>query len=258
MGIVQGLTEFIPVSSSGHLVIFPKVLGWEEGGLAFDTTLHLGTLTALVVYFFGDLKRMAVSFVRDLISQAKNFGRDTNLLLWLVLATVPAGLAGLLLENFIESRFRSILSVAFFLLLGSALMYFADKKIRSKGSEPTQKNVFAVGLFQCLALFPGFSRSGATISGGLLMGFNRELAARISFLLSLPVIAAAGLIQLPDALAQFSGGNLGILAMGFSSSAAAGYLSVYALLKFLKKNGLKVFIFYRVALGVFLILLHYS
>lgn len=258
MGIVQGLTEFIPVSSSGHLVIFPKLLGWEDSGLAFDTVLHMGTLLALLVYFSSDLKGFSVSFVKDLKKGFKSIESETRFLFWLILATLPAGLAGLLLENFIESKFRSILSVAVFLLLGSVLMYFADRKVGGKNLRPSLKNIFTVGLFQCLALFPGVSRSGATISGGLFVGFDRELAARISFLLSIPVIAVAGLFQLPVALLQFSGEDLGVLAAGFFSSAAAGYFSVYVLLKFLKKNSLRSFIIYRVVLGVFLILLHYS
>lgn len=264
MGIVQGLTEFIPVSSSGHLIIFPELMGWEQGGLAFDTTLHLGTLTALLVYFYKEIRGMVFSVAGDAGKLGLRFSQyspESKLVGWLLVATLPAGLAGLLFGDFLESSFRSVLSVSIFLLLGSVLMFFADKfgrnKDRSLPAPPlTFKKIVSVGFFQCLALFPGFSRSGASISGGLLSGLNRNQAAKISFLLSIPIIAAAGFFQLPEALGVYSGAGAGILISGFLSSVVSGYLAVAGLMKYLNSHGLKAFVIYRTALSFLLILLY--
>ncbi|KKS61441.1 MAG: Undecaprenyl-diphosphatase [candidate division WWE3 bacterium GW2011_GWA1_42_46] len=187
LGIVQGLTEFIPVSSSGHLIIFPELLGWEQGGLAFDTTLHLGTLTALLVYFYKDLRGMFNSLLLDFKKYGRFFSQfspESKLVMWLLIATIPAGLGGYFLGDFLEATFRSMLSVAIFLILGSILMLVAEKKTKLvdkalPAPALSFKKILTSGLFQCLALFPGFSRSGATISGGLLSGLNRLQAARL-------------------------------------------------------------------------------
>lgn len=260
LGAVQGLTEFIPVSSSGHLIIFPELFGWEDAGLAFDTTLHLGTLTALLVFFRKDILGMANALFKDLKGYGiryKKFSRDSKFVFWLIVATVPAGLTGLFLDSFFENTFRSSLSVAVFLIAGSILMFYANKRFSQNDSLPGFTQVLKVGLFQCLALFPGFSRSGATISGGLIAGLGRQQAAKVSFLLSIPIIAAAGLLQLPEAL----GGNFvvgtDILVAGFISSALFGYIAVSALMKFLSRYGLNVFVIYRSVLALFLILLNF-
>lgn len=266
LGIVQGLTEFIPVSSSGHLIIFPEIFGWEQGGLAFDTTLHLGTLVALLVYFYKDIRGMASSVIKDLGKFALSFSKyspESKLVVWLLIATIPAGIAAFLFGDFLESTFRSMLSVSIFLLLGSILMFFADRVAKNEDkSQPVPpvsfKKVFTAGFFQCLALFPGVSRSGSTISGGLLSGLNRTQAARISFLLSIPIIAAAGIFQLPDALVEYSGAGAGILISGFLTSALSGYFAVSFLMKYLTSRGLKLFIIYRVLLSIFLIFLYIS
>jgi len=263
LGIVQGLTEFIPVSSSGHLIIFPELFGWEQGGLAFDTTLHLGTLAALLVYFYKDIRGMGISVFKDMGKYSLSFPKyspESKLVVWLLAATIPAGIAAFLFGDYLESTFRSMLSVSIFLLLGSALMFFADKFGKNEDkSQPVPpvsfKKVVTAGFFQCLALFPGVSRSGSTISGGLLSGLNRTQAARISFLLSMPIIAAAGIFQLPDALAEYSGAGAGILISGFLTSALSGYLAVSFLMKYLNSHGLKVFIVYRLALSLLLIFL---
>ncbi len=266
LGIVQGLTEFIPVSSSGHLIIFPELFGWEQGGLAFDTTLHLGTLAALLVYFYKDLRSMALSVINDMGKPALRFtpySPESKLVVWLLTATIPAGIAAFLFGDYLESTFRSTLSVSIFLLLGSILMFFADRFGKDEDrSQPVPtvgfKKVIIAGFFQSLALFPGVSRSGSTISGGLLSGLNRTQAARISFLLSIPIIAAAGIFQLPDALAEYSGAGAGILISGFLTSALSGYLAVSFLMKYLNSHGLRSFIIYRVALSIFLIFLYLS
>ncbi|HAI63194.1 MAG: Undecaprenyl-diphosphatase [candidate division WWE3 bacterium GW2011_GWF2_41_45] len=264
LGIVQGLTEFIPVSSSGHLIIFPELLGWEQGGLAFDTTLHLGTLTALLVYFYKDLRGMFNSLLLDFKKYGRFFSQfspESKLVMWLLIATIPAGLGGYFLGDFLEATFRSMLSVAIFLILGSILMLVAEKKTKLvdkalPAPALSFKKILTSGLFQCLALFPGFSRSGATISGGLLSGLNRLQAAKVSFLLSIPIIAAAGIFQLPDALGDYSGAGMGILISGFLSSAVSGYLAVSGLMKYLNSHGLKVFVVYRLALSLLLIFLY--
>lgn len=264
LGIIQGLTEFIPVSSSGHLVILPKIFGWQDAGLAFDTTLHLGTLAALIVYFYSYIKKMIKVFLEDLFkkgARVSSYSSESRLLFSIAVGTVPAGLAGLIFGDFFESNFRSVLSVSIFLFFGSALMYLADKKIMSTNDFDKKKDlgnislsqVVKVGFFQCLALFPGFSRSAATISGGLLVDIKREDSAKLSFLLSIPIIAAAGIFQLPKALESLGGSNAGFLVLAFFASFLSGYIAVSWLLRYLGTHNLKAFIFYRVVLVLFLL-----
>ena len=264
LGILQGLTEFIPVSSSGHLVIIPKIFGWQDAGLAFDTTLHLGTLAALFVYFYPYIKNLLKMFLEDLLkkgSRVSAYSSDSRLLFNIAVGTIPAGLAGLIFGDFFESSFRTVFCVSIFLFLGSVLMYFADKNLLSK-KDPEKKDdlrnvsllqVIKVGFFQCLALFPGFSRSAATISGGLLVGIKREDSAKLSFLLSIPIIAAAGISQLPKALESLGGGDIGLLVLAFFASFLSGYVAVSWLLKYLGTHNLKAFILYRMVLALILL-----
>src|SRR3989304_1512454 len=196
LGSVQGLTEFLPISSSGHLIVFPHVFGWIQQPLAFDTTLHLGTAVALVVYFFKDLLKIISGFVRDVWNfedEFSKFSHDGKLGLYILLGSVPAGVIGFLFNDKIESVFRTVEYVVLFLILGSALMLFAGRLWKwEKKKKVGYLESLVIGLFQSLALLPGISRSGSTISGGMLFGLNREEAAKFSFLLSIPLIVIAG------------------------------------------------------------------
>lgn len=238
LGIVQGLTEFIPVSSSGHLVLVPILFDWTYQSLVFDTILHLGTAAALIIYFW-----------KDLLSAIKN----TYLLKLLIVGSIPAGLLGLLLEDLFEFYFRSELWVALFLLLGSILMFVAEKASKAKNTlEINTRTAFLVGVFQALALFPGFSRSGSTISGSMLLGMSREQAARFSFLLSIPIVLVASFFKVIDSYTQLKF-DINLL-IGFFSSFFVGLLAISFLLKFLKSNRLYVFIAYRLILFAIIIL----
>ncbi|MBN1162249.1 undecaprenyl-diphosphatase UppP [Patescibacteria group bacterium] len=234
LGIVQGLTEFLPVSSSGHLVIFPAIFGWNEQPLVFDTTLHLGTVLALVIYFRKDIVRMLV--------------KDKDLGLKILLGSIPAGVLGLLFNSFIETHLRNVFSVIIFLSAGSLLMLLAEHKFRAplKGTITYRKS-FKIGVFQALALLPGMSRSAASISGGMLNNLRHVDAARFSFLLSIPIVLAAGVYKLIQSVqAGYVFG--GTLFVGFIASFLFGLLAIDFFMNFLKKNRLFIFIAYRLFL----------
>lgn len=246
LGATQGLTEFLPISSSGHLVLIPRIFGWDEHALAFDTVLHLGTAVALCVYFWRDFLIIV---------------KDRRLVLLLLIGSIPAGLLGVLFDEFFESYFRSSNSVAVFLLVGSMLMLGAEicyKKVwyheRINSLERlNNKKSLLVGIFQALALFPGLSRSGATISSGMLFGLTREMAARFSFLLSVPIVVGAGLYKVASSYEVLSFD--GSLLVGFLASFLMGTVTIKFLLNFLKTKNLVVFIVYRTLLFLLIIFL---
>lgn len=263
LGIVQGATEFLPVSSSGHLVIFSYILGWGSGSLLFDTVLHLGTGLALLVYFW-----------KDLISILKDSKRQKIILA----GVLPSGLAGFLLSDWFESTFRLVGFVVLFLLLGSLLMLSAEfyfQKFLAKSAKKdlaffsldsqapnffTIPRAFLLGLFQILALFPGFSRSGATISGGLFLGLNRKDSAKFSFWLSLPVILGAGILQLAKLLSGVGGVATALVfwqeaLVGILVSFLSGLACIKVLMKFLENKSLLPFVVYRVLLSILLFFL---
>jgi len=261
LGVLQGLTEFFPISSSGHLVVLPLLSGWEAQPLVFDTTLHLGTALALILFFWRDLCGIVKGFLGKGKNAVENV-RAKNMGLCLVVGSIPAGLVGLLFGGWFESSFRSVSWVATFLILGSILMALADARFRADASEGADseqglslKKSFKIGVFQVLALFPGFSRSGATISGGMLLGLNREAAARFSFLLSIPVVLGAGILKGMTSLGDISTDLYWPLLVGFLSSFITGLACIKFLLKFLKKNDLDAFVVYRMLLAVVLILI---
>uniref|UniRef100_A0A7C4TPJ6 Undecaprenyl-diphosphatase n=1 Tax=candidate division WWE3 bacterium TaxID=2053526 RepID=A0A7C4TPJ6_UNCKA len=252
LGIVQGLTEFLPISSSGHLIVIPSILGWAPSGLVFDTTLHLGTAAALLVYFFKDLKNIVFGFLKDVWQHQDDFNYYSEYGkygMYILLGSVPAGLIGFLFEDKIEYVFRALRYVAIFLFLGSLLMYVSEKLSFWKlSSNVNYFKSLAIGLFQSLALLPGFSRSGSTIAGGMLFGLSREEAARFSFLLSVPIVVLAGGYELARAGFLITLDWLPILLVGFFASFLTGLAAIRFLLNFLNKKGLSVFIIYRLVL----------
>lgn len=240
LGIVQGLTEFLPISSSGHLIIFPSIFGWGIQSLAFDVVLHLGTAGALIVYFWKDILNIIF--------------RNRKLGLYIIVGSIPAAVVGFLLEDMVENSLRSVYYVIIFLLLGSALMFLSEKVGNwVRNNEADVKSGFIVGIFQALALLPGVSRSGSTISGGMLLGFSREYAAKFSFLLSIPVVLGASLYELVDSQGVLNGTSNLVLFVGLISSFVAGILAIKFMLNFLKKSTLKGFIAYRLLLVLFLL-----
>lgn len=255
LGAVQGLTEFLPISSSGHLILFPWVLGWPDSGLAFDAFLHLGTIVAVLIYFFKDLCRLARGGFLSLIERKIGFDVD-RLQFWLiVIGTIPGGLAGYFLQGYAETAFRSPLLIATTLSVVGFLLYYIDGKFPSSRSmdEISYKEAIWIGIAQACAIVPGVSRSGATMLMARLMGLTREASARFSFLLSFPIILAAGIFKGKDLLEPGQSFDPTTLALGFGSSCLVGLLAIHFLIQYLKRANFSVFAWYRIALGIFII-----
>jgi undecaprenyl-diphosphatase len=256
LGIVQGLTEFLPVSSSAHLVFITDILGLQQN-VAFDTLLHLGTLVAVVGYFWKDLVIIISSFFSSLLDILRGRFKEGlaetpfKKLSWLLLVgTIPAGLMGILLKNEFEALFNSILYVGIFLIITGMLLWGAERvKPGDKDVKDISfKNALVIGVAQGIAIAPGISRSGATIAAGLFSGLNRELAARFSFLLSIPAILGAALVQAND-ITSFDVSTIVMIA-GFVSAAIFGYLAIKLLLKIIKERSLMIFAYYCWIVGM--------
>ncbi|HOX22482.1 MAG TPA: undecaprenyl-diphosphate phosphatase, partial [Elusimicrobiales bacterium] len=242
LGILQGAGEFLPISSSAHLALAPKVFGWEYQGLAYDVMLHMGTLLAVLVYFSKDW----VNILRDgFVRPRQKEGR----LLWLLAAgSIPAGIGGLLLHDMAETVFRDPHWIAFNLIFFSLFIYLADRKARQALDETsfTLKDALLIGLAQTIALMPGASRSGMTIMAALFLGYSRPAAARLSFLLGTPVIFGAGLLE----AAKLTSGDINTaFVCGVASSFVSGLVVIGLFLAWLKKHSLTPFLVYRVMLG---------
>jgi len=270
LGLVQGLTEFIPVSSSGHLQAVPFLLGWEPGSLAFDVALHLGTLVAVVAYFRADLWAMARGLLRPRDPDETLRG-SRRLVGLLAIASVPAAVVGLLARDLITAAFEQPLAVAAFLVVTAALLWSSEQRRTRLGTvEHAADDLVAVGAeldrlpwsravgmgaAQALAIFPGVSRSGATIAAGMALGMSRGAAARLSFLMLLPITLGAALVTLPD-LATAQPGTLPFgpaeIALGVSVSAVSGYLAIRFLIALVARRNLLVFARYVVVLAAVL------
>jgi undecaprenyl-diphosphatase len=260
LGLVQGLTEFLPVSSSGHLILVPRVFGWPDQGLAFDAALHLGTLAALVAYFRGELIGVMVGTV------------SRGLAALVLVATLPAGLVALAFGRYIESSLRWPLLIAFTTAFWGIVMLVADRRAgassttssmgRPAAGDPLERigwgQGLAVGLAQALALIPGTSRSGVTITTGLFAGLDRATAARYSFLLGIPITAAAGLKKAFDlSRGALPPGEGGPLAVAILVSFVSGWFAVWFLVSYLKRRSLTPFVIYRLALAALIVAVWY-
>jgi len=251
LGTVQGLTEVLPISSSAHLILIPRFLKWPESGLTFDVALHVGTFLALVLYFWRDVLELVGNFVSGchggINTQAK------RLPFYIIAATIPAALAGKTLEAPIEEIFRkSPAIIAALLILFGLLLAFADSAgaKRWRIDRINLKVALLIGLAQCLALLPGVSRSGITITAALLLGFQRESAARFSFLLSLPIVAGAAVLKMGHLLKTgIPAAEVVPLVIGISTSAVFGFLSVAFLFKLVQRDSLYPFVWYRLLVG---------
>jgi undecaprenyl-diphosphatase len=261
LGIIQGLTEFLPVSSSAHLVFATDLLNLPQN-VAFDTILHLGTLVAVVGYFWKDVLSIISSFfssVSDIFRGRFKEGLEEKpfkKLSWLIIiGTIPAGLAGILLQKQFEALFNDVIYVGFFLIITGLLLWAAERvKPGTKDvKDITFKNALVIGLFQAIAIAPGISRSGATISAGLFSGLNRELAARFSFLLSIPAILGAALVQVKD-INGLDTSTITLIA-GFLSAMIFGYLAIKLLLKIIKERTLMIFAYYCWIVGAVVIII---
>jgi undecaprenyl-diphosphatase len=256
LGIVQGLTEFLPVSSSAHLVLVPWALGWTfdpDAAFVFDVLVQLGTLVAVVAYFWDDLTHIVGGTLRAVILRKRTDDAYVRLAWLIVLATLPAVVAGILLKTLVEQAFGSPLAVSGFLLVTAGLLFMAERL--GKHLKPLEATTWAdavwIGLAQALALFPGISRSGSTIAAGLVRGMQRPAAARFSFLLSIPVMIGAGLLAVRDLAALPSAATMiPTLLMGFAAAAIMGYLSIRWMLRFVARNSLDVFSAYCALVGL--------
>lgn len=256
LGIVQGITEFLPISSSGHLVITPYLLGWsinKEYIFTFDVLVQMGTLIAVIIYFWNYLWKIFGSVIKGAIEK-KPLGTQEAKIGWLiVLATIPAVIGGLFLEDLVESAFHSVQVTAVFLLVTALLLSVSERLSNQtdKMENLSAIDAFIIGCFQILAIFPGLSRSGSTIAGGILRNLKREEAAKFSFLMSIPVMLGAGVMSINDLLevpnlAEF----LPVLLVGFITSGVVGFISIHWLLKFLNKNKLGLFSVYCVVVSI--------
>jgi len=262
LGIIQGASEFLPISSSGHLVLAPYVFGWDippREAFIFDVLVQVATLTAVIIYYWKDLFQILKSMIRGIVTRKPLSDYYSRLGWYLILATNPAGLAAIFFKDMFEKSFSSPKAAAIFLLFTSIFLFVAEilgSRDRSLDTVSWLDSLW-IGFFQIFALFPGISRSGSTISGGMLRGFNRESSARFSFLMSVPVMSAAGVLAIsdlfatPDLLAK-----LPIYFAGFITAALVGYLAIRWFISYLSKKSLYLFAGYCGALGlIFLILL---
>lgn len=263
LGAVQGLAEFLPISSSGHLVLIPQILGVETT-LAFDTVLHIGTLVAIFTFFWKDIIDLLKGFILSLIDLSegtKKFidGLNTSVekrFSWLIIiGSIPTGIIGIFLKDAIETVFRGTLFVGIFLIVTGLLLYYSERQKhgRTTAKDMTFKQAIIIGICQGLAVLPGISRSGATISSGLCIGLEREYAARYSFLLSIPAVLGAGVIQIKD-IANIDM-SFTILLAGFLSSVIFGYLAIKLLMKMIKGWSLDIFAYYCWFIGIIIIIL---
>jgi undecaprenyl-diphosphatase len=261
LGIIQGITEFLPISSSGHLVLTPFVFGWQipsEYSWVFNVLIQVGTLVAVIIYFWRDLLNIALAFLEGLQRRQPFATMQSRMGWYLILATIPAMFLGLVLKDAVEAAFDSPRVTAAFLLLTAILLLVAERagKRQNELANLTWKDALIIGCFQVLALFPGVSRSGATITGGMLRNLDRLAAARFSFLMSVPVMLGAGLLatidlfQVPDLETL-----LPTLAIGFLTSVVVGFFSIHWLLRFLGRRPLYIFSVYCALIGLVLLAL---
>jgi len=262
LGAVQGITEFLPISSSGHLIALPYLFNWKYDGLDFDIALHFGTVIALLFVFWRDWLIIINQGFRGLINRLdKNFNKSAdpksnypeNLLWQLVLATIPAAISGLIIEKYVESYFHSPILLAINFALFGLLLWIADKKSSNKLTiaDLGYKRSFLIGLLQSIALIPGISRSGITIITGRAIGLDRESAARFSFLLAMPAMIGAFVLKAKDLAGDDLSMTLGI---GVLFSTLFGILAIRFLLNFLKKSSFSIFAYYRLFLAIIILM----
>jgi undecaprenyl-diphosphatase len=260
IGIVQGLTEFLPISSSGHLIVVPYLLGWDDpfiDSLAFSVMLHLGTLAALVVYFWRDWLRLVPAGFATIRDRSFRGDQDRRLAWLLVVSTIPAAVVGFALNDFIETNVRAPGVVAIALLVGAAIIWVAD----SWGAKTRDLDrlgfpgAFGIGIAQAIALVPGISRSGVSISAGLFLGLTREAAARYSFLMSAPIIAGSGIFEIRKLAAGDAGVTVELLPLvvGMVAAFVTGMLAIGWLLRWLRTHRMTVFVVYRLILAAVII-----
>jgi len=253
LGIVQGLTEFLPISSSAHLRIVPELFGWDDPGASFTAVIQLGTMAAVVIYFWGDLWRIAGAWLASLREPSRRGELDARMGWYLIVATVPIVIFGLAFSDQIETGARDLRLIASTLIVGGLVLLAAEKvgTRRKRLEDVDTRSGVIIGVAQSAALVPGVSRSGATISAGMFLGLDRESAARFSFLLSIPAVVLSGVYQMTD-IGSDAGPGVAATVVATLVSFAVGYASIVWLLRWLTSHSTVVFVVYRVALGLLL------
>ena len=259
LGIVQGLTEFLPISSSGHLRIVPAFMGWEDPGAAFTAVIQLGTMAAVVLYFRADLWRITTAWLASLRDRSRRSELDARIGWYLIFGTIPICIFGFTFSHQIENGARSLYLIGTTLIVLGVVLLIAEKlSTRERALESlTRRDAIVIGFAQALALVPGVSRSGATITAGLFLGFDRVAAARFSFLLSVPAVVLSGLFELRGVLDGSAEGSVGLgpTAVATLLAFVSGYASIAFLLKFLTTHTTAVFVAYRIVLGAAVLVL---
>jgi undecaprenyl-diphosphatase len=264
LALVQALTEFLPVSSTAHLILFPWLFHWQDPGLAFDVALHAGTLLAVILYFFKAWLRLilcGLGMKYPATAPPEEVAQHRRMFWYMVIGTIPAAILGKLFHHQIEDELRTPMIVGFSLVLVALLMWWADSRANliRKLESSNMGDALSIGSAQALALWPGVSRSGITITTGLFRNFTREAATRFSFLLSAPVIAGAVLTELPKLIHQHKAGGLDLplstLAISILVSGVAGYFVIAFFLRYLQTRTLKVFVVYRLVFGIIVLVL---
>lgn len=256
LGMAQGLTEFLPVSSTGHLRIIPAFFGWEDPGALFTAVIQLGTMVAVVIYFWRDLLRIIRTWTASLRTPSLRGELDARMGWYVIVATIPIGVAGLAFRNQIESGARNLYLIGTVLIVLGIILAIADhvgRRVRTIEDVGARDAVW-MGLAQALALVPGTSRSGATITAGLFLGLDRAAAARFSFLLSIPAVVLSGLYGLTDLIGN-EGADLGSLLVATVVAFIFGYISIAFLLRWLANHTMTIFVVYRIVLGAIVIAL---
>lgn len=262
LGVIQGLTEFLPISSTAHLVIVPDLFHWSSkllNSLTFDVALHLGTLLAVVSYFFRDTVELISGFIRGLVRRNFNSDKRTKFSLLVFLGTIPAGILGILLDKWVETKFRTPAVLVTTLIVIGVVMWYAERIARrtKKNDSMTIRDALIIGFAQALALVPGTSRSGITISSGLFLGYDREEAAKFSFLLSIPVIAGAAILKLKVFIHGVPANDVSPLFFGTLFSAIFGFLAIKYFMKYLQRHTMNAFVVYRFLFAAVIVIFFY-
>lgn len=261
LGIVQGFTEFLPISSSAHLVIFPKILNWPYWGKTFDISLHFGTFLALLIYFWKKILIVVVAFFRSIKDRKIGDDPDKRLAWFMIISAIPGGLFGLLFEDFLEDKMSQLLPISIFIAVFAVVLWLADyygKKMKEL-NEVTLKDAIIIAFLQGLALMPGVSRSGITMTGGLFLGFTRKTAAEFSFLISIPIIGGASIFKAVSLLKDgIPHDFILLIIIGLISAFLSGYFAIAFLIKFLQKGSFLWFVIYRLLLAIFLMTWYFT
>lgn len=257
LALVQGITEFLPVSSSAHLLLVPILTSWPDQGLAFDVALHVGSLAAVLIYFRHEISTLFLAWVGSF--KTRTINDDARLAWGVIVATIPVCIFGYLLKDIVATAMRSPLWLSVGLIVFGVVLSYADYYKRGEKTEHqlTWKGILLIGFAQALALVPGTSRSGITLTAALFLGLSREAAARFSFLLSIPVIVIAGLVETKELIEQEAAVDWGAMTLGMLISGVSAYLCIHYFLAFIRKIGIQPFVVYRIALGLLLLAIYF-